>query len=100
MRIEFRRSGGYPNIPLECQFDTDSLPADETRGLQELIAAAGAAQLRQADLPPIPPGAADYFTYEITLGGGQSISVTDVNAPDELRPLIDKLSELASQQQG
>ncbi len=98
MRIEFRRSGGYPNIPLEYHLDTDSLPPNQTRGLHELIEAAGAAQLKQADVPPIPAGAADYFTYEISVSRGQSISVTDVNTPDRVRPLIERLSQMAMQE--
>ena len=72
--------------------NTESLPPDEGKKLQEMINAAGF-----FDLPakfPAPKKGADYFQYSITVeleGKKHTVQVADPVVPDNLRPLIQYL---------
>lgn len=96
MRIEFERSGGVAGLVQRCSVDTATLPPQQARELERLVAA--------ADLPglvarPAPPGrGADRFQYDLTIvHGGEShrLRVRDGSVPPQLRPLLDRLLALA-----
>ncbi len=99
MRIRFERSGGFTNIPVKGSFNLDDLPAEQAGALWDLV--------EQADffvLPeqltagrPVP----DQFNYQITVEAGarrHTVITGDRSAPEALRPLIRKLTELARTQ--
>jgi hypothetical protein len=99
MRINFKREGGYANIPLEYDADTDEMTSDIAEKLLELVDASGIWDLSpEAAMPrskPIP----DAFSFRLTLSEGErrkSLSLCETTAPASLRPLLELLQELAS----
>ncbi len=96
MRINFERSGGFANIQLTRTFDLDKLPKDQTSALQELLERANFMSLPEqlASSAPIP----DQFHYKITVDTGaerHTVVTGDRSAPESLRPLLQKLTELS-----
>ncbi len=99
MQISFERSGGFANIRVGGDFNLDDLPADQANSLRELLEKANFMALPEQ--LPANKAVPDQFTYTITVQGpaGQHTVVTgDRSAPDNLRPLIQKLTELARSQ--
>jgi hypothetical protein len=99
MRIRFERSGGFTNIPVKGSFDLDDLPAEQAGALQDLVEKANFFALPEQISAgrPIP----DQFTYQITVETGarrHTVVTGDRSAPETLRPLIQKLTELARTQ--
>jgi hypothetical protein len=83
MRVRFEMDGGFVYLPARSEpvsIDTDNLPAEETKELERLIAAAGFFELPEITTPP--RGAADYLRY--------TISVTD---PDHSHTGVQALVE-------
>jgi hypothetical protein len=92
MQIHFERTGGFAGLRKAVSLDTESLPPEGGKKLQEMIDAAGF-----FDLPtkfPVPKKGADYFQYSITVeleGKKHTVQVADPFVPDNLRPLIQYL---------
>ncbi len=95
-KIQFERSGGFANIPMRGEFNLDDLPPDQAQNIHTL--------LEQADFNSLPDDLAggshipDQFTYTVTVEGaaGKKTVVTgDRSAPENLRPLLQTLTELA-----
>lgn len=100
MKINFERTGGFTAIPFRANLDTDSMPPDQAREVEDLV--------RQADFFNLPasiesggpagtPGA-DRFQYKISVesqGRTHTVRTTEVSAPEELLPLIDYLEAAA-----
>jgi len=95
MRILFERSGGFANIRFAGDFDLDDLPADQAELLKELLA--------QADFPSLPDQmlgkspVPDQFNYSVTVeteSWHHTVITGDHSAPENLRPLLQKLTEL------
>ena len=101
MHIEFESSGGYANLNLAYRADTDELPPDVASKLLRLIESSRVFELQQSDIAPSKPGPPDAFLYKLTLYGGgkkKSLSFNDVTVPDQLKPLLELLQELAWEQ--
>ncbi|OHE56850.1 MAG: hypothetical protein A2Z47_01015 [Thermodesulfovibrio sp. RBG_19FT_COMBO_42_12] len=96
MKIFFKRTGGLAAISLSVTLDTDALPAEDSRRLQNLINAVSF--FNQPDsLRSAKPGA-DLFHYEIKAeveGRIKTIEIDESVVPDIFRPLLDHLIELA-----
>ena len=99
MRILFERTGGFANIRFAGNFDLDSLPEDVAGQLSEL--------LDQADLKDLPEElegdspVPDQFNYSITVithSWQRTVRTGDRSAPESLRPLLQKLTELTRSQ--
>jgi hypothetical protein len=101
MKIHFERTGGFANIRFTGSFDLDSMPEEIAQSLKMLLE-----QVDFATLPEQLPGDAavpDQFNYTITVttSAWQHTVVTgDRTAPEALRPLLQKLTELARAQTG
>lgn len=101
MKINFERSGGFAGLRTAATFDTESLPSEESRRLQEELERA-----RFFDLPAkldSPAGGADRFEYKITVedkGRRHIVEFGEAAAPESLQPLIQRLSDLARSQRG
>ncbi len=99
MRIIFERSGGFANIRFSGDFDLDKLPADQAELLQKLLDQAKFKALpdRLMGKAPVP----DQFNYSITVETEKwthTVTTGDRSAPETLRPLLQKLTELARSQ--
>ncbi len=96
MRIEFVRSGGFAGILLTANIDSQTLPQDEAALLERMIEAANFFDLPE-QIKPTPP-MPDRFEYEITISISQrthTVAVGESVVTDQLRPLLDRLTELA-----
>jgi hypothetical protein len=97
MHIHFTCSGGYANLRLTYEADTTQLSPALAAELSALVQASGIWELSPADLAapvPIP----DVMTYEVTVQEGDrqiTRSLTDLTAPDALRPLLNQLRDWA-----
>jgi hypothetical protein len=98
MRIEYSRSGGFANIELASHLNTDDLPQEEAAELRKLVDNSGVFELEQKDFPPAKRGAADVFSYRLTVAEGnkqKTLSFNDMTAPASLRPLLTRLEKFA-----
>src|SRR3954453_24181014 len=90
-RIELIRSGGFAGVTRRWSLEPDDLGADEAAEVERLLAALDDVA---AD-PPEPARGADRFQYELRgMRGGETRSMTlqEGAIPDEIRPLIDRLT--------
>jgi hypothetical protein len=96
MHIKFSCIGGFANLDLNLKIDTDELPKEKYEELQNLM--------KQADLPNasqskmVKTQGFDSFSYQLDIADEkkkQSFSFTDTTAPEEVRPLLDYLRNLA-----
>lgn len=96
MRIRFERSGGFTNIPLRAQLDSDQMPRDRAQELERLVERA-----RPFDQPAESSPAAttpDDFQYEMTIedgGRSRALRTSDTAAADDLKLLFDFLADEA-----
>ena len=96
MRIHFERTGGFAGMRVTATIDTESLSPEEASELQEMVNAASF-----FDLPEVieaPNGGADRFQYRLTVedaGRSHTVRVGEAASPDELRPLLRRLTTLA-----
>ena len=94
MRIEFARSGGYAGIRLSRTFDTDKLPEEEARQLEQLVDAANFFSLPET----LQSAGADKFQYKISIerdGKAHTVQADERAAPPPLASLIKKLEVAA-----
>ena len=96
MHIKFSCIGGFANLDLNFGIDIDELPKEKYEELQNL--------LKHADLPNaaqskmVKTQGFDSFSYQLDIADEkkkQSFSFTDTTAPEEVRPLLDYLRNLA-----
>jgi len=97
-KILFERTGGFMGRKVSVTIDLDDLPEEQAEALDEMLDEADFFEL-PADLtkPAIP----DAFTYNITVFSDNeqhSVRVSDATAPDNLRPLLEELSNQARMQ--
>jgi len=97
MRIDFESEGGYANIGLKYHVDSAKLPSDVAEKLHDLVKGVLAMEQKEgceasARSSPVA------IQYRLTITDGDlkiSLSVDDVSAPPELRPLLSYLRTLA-----
>lgn len=99
MKIYFERSGGFLGRSVSVVVDTNRLPPEEALGLLEKVE-----QAEFFDLPESPAAGlesyqgADHLCYKVTIeiaGVQHTVETSDVDAPEELQPLLQELSQLA-----
>jgi hypothetical protein len=98
MKIIFERSGGIMGLKSSLSIDLDELPLDQTETLKRLVEEAHFFTLTENSLTrPNPDG----FQYTITIEtdtAKRTVHTSDTTAPDELRPLLQELSQRARSQ--
>jgi hypothetical protein len=95
MKIIFDRSGGFMGLKFSLTINLDDLPLAQAETLSRLLDEANFFTLTEN--PPTPP-APDNFQYTITVESDtatRTIRTSDTSAPDELRPLLQELSQRA-----
>jgi hypothetical protein len=101
MHIDFESSGGYANIRLAYRANTAELPPEVASTLLRLIESSRVFELQQSDIASSKSGPPDVLSYKLTLhdvNKETSLSFNDVTAPEELRPLLSLLHDLAWEQ--
>jgi hypothetical protein len=97
MRINFSCSGGYANLQLSYQADTDELPGELAQELQGLVENTGVFDFQP---PPASRGFPDAISYQLSVSEGdrsRSLSVNDATG-GPLLPLLTRLRQLAIEQ--
>ena len=100
MRIIFDRSGGFMGLNSSLTIDLDDLPLDQAEALRRLLDESHFFTLTENS--PTRP-IADGFQYTITVESGTATHIlhtSDTTMPDELRPLLQELSQRARSQRG
>ena len=97
IQIQFERSGGFMGLRLKTAVDSDHLTAEEAAEWEQMVASA-----RFFDLPSNLgiEGGADRLLYKMTVVTAEqelTVLCTDEDAPEVLRPLLDRLTALARQ---
>ena len=95
MKIIFDRSGGFMGLKSSLTINLDDLPIDQAETLRRFLDEANFFTL--AENPPARPSP-DGFQYTITVETEtitHTIRTSDTNAPEELRPLLQELSQQA-----
>jgi hypothetical protein len=102
MHIDFSSSGGFANLQLAYQGDTNTLPEQEAKELARLVEGSGVFELEQDDVNPnVTVGRADVISYRLTVAEGNrqnTLWLNDVTAPASVRPLLTYLRKLAIEQ--
>ena len=93
VQVEFRRSGGFAGIDVTATVDASELPAEQAETLTQLVA-----QRPVAAKASPAPGAADQFSYEMTLRDGRrtrTLQWSEADVPDNVRPILASLTRRA-----
>lgn len=98
MKIIFERSGGIMGSKTNLSVKLDELPPDQAETLRKLLSDADFFSL--SENPPARPSP-DAFYYTITVETDtiqHTVHTSDTTAPEELRPLLQELSQRARSQ--
>jgi hypothetical protein len=96
-RINFKRTGGITGREIDRDIDLNEMPAEESQELMRLITETNFFKIPQNMIGHAIP---DEYEYTVTIDAGNThhtIHTSDTNAPDSLRPLLEKLSTLAKE---
>lgn len=94
-KINFQRTGGFLGHQVGTELDLNEMPEEESQDLQRLILETNFFNIPQNMIAPASP---DEYEYTVTVEAGNShhtIHTSDSNAPESLRPLLEKLSNLS-----
>lgn len=101
MKIRFKSSGGYANLQLSYNVDTNHISAQRAQELFSLIDSARVFELETSDEASTRDGPPDVLFYELSIedeNRNTSLAYNDMTVPDGLRPLLIRLQELAIEQ--
>ena len=96
MHIKFSCIGGFANLDLNFEIDTDELSKEKNEELQNLMKTADLPNTAQSKV--VKTQGFDSFAYQLVIADEKkkkSFSFTDITAPEEVRPLLDYLRNLA-----
>lgn len=96
--IRFRRTGGlFAGDRLETSVDFAELTQEEAADLEHALAEVNLDALARGS--PLRGPGADLYQYDLTVQRGgetREVTVSETAVPDELRPLIDRLTRRAA----
>lgn len=95
-RVRLERSGGFAGITLRTDVDSDDLDEEERQTFADLLARADTESLPSKAAPR--PGQADRFQYDLSIdvaGQHYDLSYGEDSMPAQLRPLVDRMLEMA-----
>jgi hypothetical protein len=102
MNIDFLRTGGIAGVRLSLALDTHDLPEEDAGRIRRLVEASGFFDLdpHEARTAPAP----DRFEYRLAIRsevwGTRELLLSESSIPDEVRPLLEHLTELAMSRRG
>lgn len=79
MKITVQKSGGFSGVSHYSEINSDDLPSSLKKTLMNL---AGKNKASLRSLKSVPKGAADYYSYKITLDDGSNQRVIECNEYD------------------
>lgn len=89
MIINFSRSGGFTGIPIKKTIDTEKLPAETAKKIEELIASPPLCSAKQNFA-----GQADRFTYTISIDDdaiSKSVTIDERSLDPQMQELLQLL---------
>jgi hypothetical protein len=96
-KIHFRRSGGILGQDLETDIDLNQLPDAESQEFMQILTQTNFFRIPQNLIYQATP---DEYEYTIAVEAGNTqhtVHTSDATAPESLRPLLEKLSSLANE---
>jgi hypothetical protein len=87
VRIKVERSGGFTGISVTSEMDGKDLPSELMTTAKKIMAR----QKSSSTMKSTPKGAADHYTYKISIINGGSRSVIECNQyniQDDLKSLV------------
>lgn len=98
MRIDFEQSGGFMGLIFNLSLDLKDLPPDQAEAIRSHLDTANFFDLPENLVTLARPDEIHYtITVEIDTMK-HTVHASDTSAPDELRPLIQELSQRARTQ--
>jgi hypothetical protein len=97
VRVELTRSGGLAALQQTIAVDTEELPEEEARQLEDLVERADIETL--VPRSPLRGRGADRFQYDLVVSDGearQEVTASEDVASSELRALVDWLLQHAA----
>lgn len=97
-RIIFRKSGGILGQETETDVDLNKLPDGTSQELMQLLTESNFFKIPQNMIGHLTP---DEHEYTITVEAGNThhtVHASDANAPESLRPLLEKLAALSAEE--
>ena len=94
-KINFKRTGGVLGREIDTDIDLNEIPDEESQELMRLITETNFFKIPQNFIAQAVP---DEYEYTVTIEAGNThhtIHTSDSNAPETLRPLLEKLGQLA-----
>ena len=94
-KINFKRTGGVLGREIDTDIDLNEIPDIESQELMRLITETNFFTIPQNLIEQSVP---DEYEYIVTVEAGNThhtIHTSDSNAPESLRPLLEKLGKLA-----
>jgi hypothetical protein len=94
-KINFKRTGGILGREIDTDIDLNEIPDIESQELMQLITDTNFFTIPQNLIEQSVP---DEYEYIVTVEAGNThhtIHTSDSNAPESLRPLLEKLGRLA-----
>ena len=88
MKIRIERSGGFAGIPLSNEMDAKDLPSELIRTAKKIVEDKNASSL---SMKSPPKGAADHYTYKISIQDGMNervIECNQYNIQDDVKSLV------------
>lgn len=101
MKIYFERSGGFMGLSVSTFVDTNQIPPEEALNL--LVKVEDAEFFDLPEMPSVGLESAvipDALSYKVTVevaGIKHTVETSENNAPPQLQPLLQELSQLARQ---
>jgi hypothetical protein len=100
MKIQFERTGGFAGMHMSTTIDTKTLPPNDAKDVQDLIDSSQFFQVppnsASLETSKASKGAADYFTYKITVENGEkkhSVECNDLNMQPKVKRLVNFLTK-------
>lgn len=90
MRVIFRRTGGFANMPISADLDTVNCSPDVCEKLQQLVESSGVMYMQSLRVT----GARDVRTYHLEIdknGLVQKVDIDEISVPEKVKPLIEFL---------
>ena len=94
-KINFKRSGGVLGREIDTNIDLNEIPSDESQELMRLITETNFFTIPQNLIASAAP---DEYEYTVSVEAGNTrhtIQTSDSNAPESLRPLLERLTAVA-----
>ena len=94
-KINFKRTGGVLGREIDTDIDLNEIPDEESQELMRLITETNFFKIPQNMIAQAVP---DEYEYTVTVEAGNThhtIHTSDSQAPESLRPLLERLGKLA-----